>query len=83
MSEMTERLVTALMESDIKFPCFDEATPLFREEAEAIVRVVLSAMREPTADMKAIEDVHWDYNCHVCGGLAHGWRKMIDEALKP
>ena len=41
----------------------------------------IEAMREPTEDMKADPCVHWDYSCHVCGGLKEGWQAMISAAL--
>jgi hypothetical protein len=47
-------------------------------------RVVIAALREPTDAMKSChEEVHWDFSCHVCGGLTDGWHKMIDKALEP
>lgn len=45
-------------------------------------RAAIEAMRDPTDAMKNVEGAHWDYGCHVCGGLTEGWYKMIDEALK-
>lgn len=38
----------------------------------------IKAMREPTEKMKSIEGIHWNYGCHVCGGLTEGWYAMID-----
>lgn len=46
-------------------------------------RAAIEAMREPTEEMKAPDDVHWDYSCHVCGGAKDTWHLMIDAALKP
>lgn len=51
-------------------------------ECMKMARAALAAMRDPTEAMKAVEGVHWDYSCHVCGGLKEGWQAMIDEALK-
>lgn len=41
----------------------------------------ITALKEPTEEMKNQEEVHWNYSCHVCGGLQEGWNKMIDKAL--
>ena len=52
--------------------------PIHFEQA----RAAILAMSEPTEEMKEChEDVHWGYNCHVCGGLEDGWRKMFSAAL--
>ena len=45
-------------------------------------RLVLEAMREPTEDMiRCSDEIHWNYNCNICGGLKEGWYLMIDAAL--
>lgn len=49
---------------------------------ETIARAVIAEMKEPDDLMKATEEVHWGYSCHVCGGLKEGWQLMIDTALK-
>lgn len=49
---------------------------------EEMARVAIEAMREPTDEMIIDEEVHWDYNCHVCGGVKNQWQRMIDAALK-
>lgn len=70
MNEMLQRAVEAIKDSSDNSP-------------EGIARTVISALREPTDAMKNCNDeVHWDYSCHVCGGLKEGWQAMIDEALK-
>jgi hypothetical protein len=59
----------------------DHALPLWI--LEKVARAVLKTMSEPTEDMKfCCDEVHWDYSCHMCGGLAEGWRKMHEAALK-
>lgn len=47
----------------------------------AISKAVIKAMREPTDKMKSIEGVHWNYGCHICGGLTEGWYAMIDAVI--
>jgi hypothetical protein len=50
----------------------------FRVKAVAAIE----AMREPTPEMLAPEEVHYGYGCHVCGGLKEGYELMLDAALK-
>jgi len=61
---------------------FGRPVPTDREMAKAAIE----AMKEPTEEMKKAEDatgeVHWNYNCHICGGAKHAWECMIDTALK-
>lgn len=57
------------------------------QEAIPYARAAISAMREPNEAMKNAltplqDSIHWDYSCHVCGGLRDGWYAMIDAALK-
>lgn len=49
---------------------------------ESVARAAIEAMREPTDEMKAHEEVHWGYSCNICGGLTEGWYAMSDAALK-
>ncbi len=50
--------------------------------AQRYALAAIKAIRKPTAEMLAPEDVHWDYSCHVCGGLNDGYTKMLAAALK-
>lgn len=82
MSEMVDRLARVIGaaydgEAD------PETTPNNWRRAVSAARDVIAAMREPSEEMKAAEDIHWGYNCQICGGLTDGWRKMIDAALTP
>lgn len=75
MSEMVEKI------ADVMSAACDHALP--RWMLENCARAAIKAMSEPTEDMKHCSDeVHWDYSCHVCGGLAEGWQKMHEAALK-
>lgn len=75
---MIEKVVIAIQNNfdyDVKY-----------EVLQAIAKVAIQAMREPTTEMKNVKtdlgDVHWDYQCHVCGGAKFNYQAMIDEALK-
>lgn len=50
-------------------------------------RIAIEAMREPTEAMKHAlnehgDEIHYSYGCQVCGGVAEGYKAMIDAALK-
>ena len=77
MSEMIERVALAIETKRREL----NAHPLARVYSE-LARAAIEAMREPTEEMKAVEGVHWDYSCAVCGGLKEGFQAMIDAALK-
>jgi hypothetical protein len=87
MSDMIERVAKAIMAAMADHPATkvrangpngEAALKLF---FELLAVEAIKAMREPTEEMKAVEGVHWDYSCHVCGGLKEGWQVMIDAAL--
>ncbi len=86
MSEMIERVAAALWVASGTYP--DSAVgirnmkPVVWPDFMKQARAAIEAMREPTAEMTGCSDeVHWDYSCHVCGGLKEGWQAMIDAAL--
>ncbi len=84
MSEMIERVAKALYLWQEGKSDWDAAEPESKEDAREAARAAIEAMREPTEDMKQCsEEIHWNYSCHVCGGLTEGWHKMIDHALTP
>lgn len=50
-------------------------------------KAAIEAMREPTEAMKHAvnehgDEIHYSYNCQVYGGVAEGYKAMIDAALK-
>jgi hypothetical protein len=64
-------------DDDLSAVCLDGDVDLI-----SLARMAIAAMREPTEAMKTrSEDIHWDYSCHVCGGVRDGWYAMIDAAL--
>jgi hypothetical protein len=76
MTEMIERVAKAISEYQLSLKSSDQ------ESSREAARRAIAAMREPTEEMKACsEEVHWDYSCHVCGGLKDGWYQMVDAAL--
>jgi hypothetical protein len=90
MSEMLERVAKAIDPDAFaprapghevgKCPDCDAHVTAAMERA----RAVIEALREPTPDMLADEDVSASWRgCPTCIGLRDGWRTMIDIALKP
>jgi hypothetical protein len=72
MSEMVERVAVAL------FSHYMTALP---DNATAIARIAIAAMREPTEAMiEAAKTNHW--TCDGETGMDGVWRDMIDAALK-
>lgn len=79
--EMIERCAQALSTAIENFRDTHKPGEVF--EATDMVLAVIKAMREPTEAMKHAKDdqgdeIHWDYHCHICGGVADGWYAMID-----
>lgn len=84
MSEMMERVAKAIFaKRRTNFPLaqWEELCTSERAYYWDLALAAMWAMHEPTDDMKALEGVHWDYNCHVCGGLKEGWQTMMGFAL--
>jgi len=80
MSEMIEKVAKAIWK--IHSSSFSDGIGLEDDLMyEDMARAAIEAMRKPTKEMTSIDDVHWDYSCHICGGLKYGWHKMIDVAL--
>lgn len=74
MSEMIERCITALMDSDV-------ALDFTQAQARQLAMAVLKAIREPTEGM--VERA-FDGPIFQCAGrdeIRNGYRAMIDEAL--
>ena len=82
MSEMIERVALALFKAEQPEQLNDYRWEHTRANYILLARAAIAAMREPTEEMKSVDEVHWDYSCHVCGGLKDGWHKMIDAALE-
>lgn len=87
--DMVEKVARAIYAAEYGTE-YQDCTPVEPSEPELVVlrecaRAAIEAMREPTPEMIAKPDdgarVHWDYNCHVCGGARHAWETMIDVAL--
>lgn len=89
MSEMVERAVKAICESsDFCWLCEDAGADDDRTKhvAEAVARIVIAALREPTPDMRIAGGIAWSNalpsaETYVDSADA-GWKAMIDEALK-
>lgn len=77
-NEIIERVAKAIvdsLESGIDWGC------------KRTAKAAIEAMREPTEAMKHAvnehgEEIHYSYSCQVCGGVAEGYRAMINAALK-
>jgi len=77
--DMIEKVARAICDATGEFSWDQEDDSIrsqFRKEA---VHAIM-ALRDPTDEMKVGDDIHWDYACHVCGGLKEGWQAMIDNA---
>lgn len=85
MSEVIERAVKAIMERDFA----GEGAVIGPMEAEALVRAVLAAIREPTERMESAGDDTFDWTSSDTNGSYYPqtadatecWQAMIDAAL--
>ena len=47
-------------------------------EVRRVAGLLLTAIRDLPDAAKAVDEVHWGYSCHVCGGARDHWRGLID-----
>ena len=76
---MIEKLARVIWDHQLRLKASTSA-----EKPECVrdmVSAFLTALLEPDDEMKSIEDVHWGYRCHVCGGLTEGWQAMLQNLI--
>lgn len=87
-ASMIEKVAEAIynkfkeMNEDKDVPTWKELEPEGKQIGYDLAKITLEAMKEPTEGMKnCSEEIHWGYNCNICGGLKDGWNKMFEAAL--
>jgi hypothetical protein len=81
MAEMVDRIAKAILGS-VSDRAWESLSSLSQESLRLQARAAIEAMREPTEAMINSPETHWDYSCHVCGGLKEGWYAFHDAALE-